>query len=217
MVFFKNFEPCKKRDRKATERSILLAASKLFAEKGYENTRTLEIAKESGANEALITRYFGGKEGLLAAIIKSEEALQIVLSKKHADGISRFETFTPYSETKSLKKGIQLFFEDGLKSIEVKEEFMRIGSSRCLVDPEMAEAIKRNILDHHQPIIIEGLKTYPELKGKSTAELNALSLLIMSTHFYMNFQSRKIYKIDAAQVDKALKIFAEGIAAQYEK
>ena len=218
MVFFKHLgENCKKRDRKATEHTLLLAASKLFAEKGYENTRTLEIAKEAGANEALITRYFGGKEGLLVAILKDEEALSIVINQKDSAGACRVEEFPHFSESKSLKKGIQLFFKNGMKAIEFKEEFMKIGSSRCLVDPEIAAAIKQNILNRHIPIFTAALKTYPEFKNNKTSELDAISLLLMTTNYNMNFQSRKIYKMDAKQVDQALEIFADSLVALYSK
>ena len=217
MMLLKNFDPkCRKRDRKATERAILLAASKLFAEKGYENTRTFEIAQAAGSNEALITRYFGGKEGLLSAVIKDEETLQIVMNHKGICGASHLEQFPPYSETRSLKSAILLFFKNGAKSIEFKEEFLKIGSSRCLVDPEMAAAIKTNLLDRHMPIIAQGLSGYPEFAGKKISELNAIALLLMTTNFHMNFQSRKIYKIDSDLVDQSLKIFIDSLCSHYQ-
>jgi AcrR family transcriptional regulator len=216
MVFFKNFDQqCRKRDRKATERAILLAASKLFAEKGYENTRTLEIAKVAGANEALITRYFGGKDGLLAAVMKNEEALQIVIDQKQACGASAFEEFPAYPEGKDLKSAMLQFFKNGVQVVAMKQEFMKIGSSRCLVDPEMATAIKTQILDRQMPAIIARFSTYPELKNRSEKELSALALLLMTTNYNMNFQSRLIYKMDPAQVDRALEIFAESMSALY--
>lgn len=218
MVFFKNLENrCKKRDRKATERAILLAASKLFAEKGYENTRTLDIAKEACANEALITRYFGGKEGLLASVMKNEEALQIVLDKKDACGSSRLEEFPTFAETGNLKTGFETFFTNGMKSIEIKEAFMRIGASRCLVDPEMADVIRNNILNRHMPLISHNLKTYPELKKKKQGELDSLSMLLLTANFNLNFQIRKIYRLEPKLVDRALNILVDSFVALYSE
>ncbi len=49
---------------------LLHAASKLFAEKGLEGTSTRDISKESGMNLSLISYYYGGKEGLYAAVIR---------------------------------------------------------------------------------------------------------------------------------------------------
>lgn len=55
-----------KADKKA---SILEAAETLFCERGYEATSTRHIAKEAGANMAMINYYFGSKEGVFMEII----------------------------------------------------------------------------------------------------------------------------------------------------
>lgn len=55
-----------KADKKA---SILEAAEMLFCERGYEATSTRHIAKEAGANMAMINYYFGSKEGVFMEII----------------------------------------------------------------------------------------------------------------------------------------------------
>ncbi|WP_159885184.1 TetR family transcriptional regulator [Paenibacillus puerhi] len=47
---------------------ILYAAKKLFARQGYDGTSVRQICEEAGANVALISYYFGGKENLLRAI-----------------------------------------------------------------------------------------------------------------------------------------------------
>jgi len=50
--------------------AILIAAEKLFCELGYDGTSTRQIAKESGANMAMINYYFGSKEGVFQEIIE---------------------------------------------------------------------------------------------------------------------------------------------------
>jgi AcrR family transcriptional regulator len=47
---------------------ILVAAKKLFAQKGYENTSTVAIARAAGTSESQLMKHFGSKEGLLEAI-----------------------------------------------------------------------------------------------------------------------------------------------------
>ncbi|RZK61903.1 MAG: TetR/AcrR family transcriptional regulator, partial [Pedobacter sp.] len=49
--------------------SILKAAEKLFSELGYEGASTRQIAKEAGANMAMINYYFGSKEGVFMEIM----------------------------------------------------------------------------------------------------------------------------------------------------
>lgn len=60
-----------KTDKKA---NILEAAEKLFAELGYEATSTRNIAKEAGANMAMINYYFGSKEGVFMEIMSKRIA-----------------------------------------------------------------------------------------------------------------------------------------------
>jgi len=47
---------------------ILLAAKRLFAESGYENTSTVAIARDAGTSESQLMKHFGSKQGLLVAI-----------------------------------------------------------------------------------------------------------------------------------------------------
>ena len=47
---------------------LLLAAKRLFAEQGYENTSTVAIAREAGTSESQLMKHFGSKQGLLVAI-----------------------------------------------------------------------------------------------------------------------------------------------------
>ncbi|MDU0205963.1 MULTISPECIES: TetR family transcriptional regulator [Paenibacillus] len=47
---------------------IVLAAKKLFAEHGYDATSVRQICEEAGANVALVSYYFGGKESVFHEI-----------------------------------------------------------------------------------------------------------------------------------------------------
>jgi TetR/AcrR family transcriptional regulator len=52
-----------------TADSILAAAERLFARKGFDATTVKEIGSEAGVNAALIYYYFGDKRGLHQAVI----------------------------------------------------------------------------------------------------------------------------------------------------
>jgi len=212
MNFLKNAcqNSTKKRDRHATEQALLLAASKLFAEKGYEKTRTLDIAKEAGANEALIGRYFGGKEGLLIALMKDRAALKHSADFENCNSLDRFPEC---DEVKDLKDGILTFFRRGEEAIEVKQEFARIGCARAFVDPEMAQVIREHIIDEHLPDFTKQLRTYFGNKKISKAELEAVAFLIMSVNFNMNFMGRKVYQIEPERIESVFKLMANALQA----
>ncbi len=48
---------------------ILMAAKRLFAYNGYENTSTVAIAREAGTSESQLMKHFGSKRGLLSVIL----------------------------------------------------------------------------------------------------------------------------------------------------
>ena len=53
------------------EQRLLLAAKKLFASQGFENTTTAAIARAAGTSESQLVKYFGNKEGLLVKIFEA--------------------------------------------------------------------------------------------------------------------------------------------------
>jgi AcrR family transcriptional regulator len=52
-----------------TARRILAAAQSILAERGFSELTMTAIAQVSGVNRALVSYYFGGKAGLLAALV----------------------------------------------------------------------------------------------------------------------------------------------------
>jgi AcrR family transcriptional regulator len=55
----------------ATRDALLRAASRLFAEKGYDGTSVDEIAQAASANKAAVSYHFGGKEALYGSVLGS--------------------------------------------------------------------------------------------------------------------------------------------------
>lgn len=56
------------RNRELTKTRLLDAAEQLFAARGYDGVGLREVATKAAANVSLISRYFGGKQGLLLAL-----------------------------------------------------------------------------------------------------------------------------------------------------
>lgn len=67
MVTAGNHEKKKKQEK---GESILLAAEKNFAEKGYEQTTTIEIARSAEVAEATLYEYFKNKENILFSTLR---------------------------------------------------------------------------------------------------------------------------------------------------
>ena len=61
----------RKRDAEATRAAILEAAKAHFALLGYDRAVLRDIAREAGADVALVKRYFGGKEALFLEALRA--------------------------------------------------------------------------------------------------------------------------------------------------
>ena len=62
----------------ARSRAILSTASRLFAEKGYGNATTSEIAREAGVAEGTLYHHFGSKDGIFLTLF--DETIEGFLS-----------------------------------------------------------------------------------------------------------------------------------------
>lgn len=58
-------------DQPPTARRLLAAAQDILAERGYAELTITAISRVSGVNRALVSYYFGGKAGLLAALVET--------------------------------------------------------------------------------------------------------------------------------------------------
>ncbi|HJV36471.1 TetR/AcrR family transcriptional regulator [Geomonas sp.] len=78
-------------------RSKLIAtATPLFAEKGFHGVGVREIAAATGVNLSMISYYFGGKEGLYAAVLNEQfETITRVteLKSMDCDAMEKFELY----------------------------------------------------------------------------------------------------------------------------
>ena len=80
---------------------IIEAAASLFSEKGFNGTKTREIAAYAGVSEALIFKHFPSKEDLYAAILAEESPVPRLLSqiKEFAAQRNDVEVFRVIAET----------------------------------------------------------------------------------------------------------------------
>ena len=62
--------PKRRRNAAATRAAIFEAATRRFAYQGYEHAGLREIAADAGVNAAMVSRYFGSKEGLFTEVVE---------------------------------------------------------------------------------------------------------------------------------------------------
>ncbi len=86
-----------------TENKILMAAEKLFYERGYAMTHTTDIAREAGCNQALVHYYFRSKERLFDLFFENKVKLFISVFLSVGNDEKRFQD--------KIKKKIEAHFD----------------------------------------------------------------------------------------------------------
>ncbi len=109
---------------------ILLAAKKLFANQGFDGTSVRQICEEAGANVALVSYHFGGKDNVFFAL---------------------FDTYFPSRKLGELAP----LFRDPVEGVKV---LVREVISFRMAEPELARILHQEIVMRSHRT--EGLRKY---------------------------------------------------------
>ncbi len=192
-------EPClvaRRRDKEATKRALLAAAVAVFAERGFDGATTREVAARAKANEGLIQRYFGGKAGLLQAIVGNMCGERLTACR-----------MAPPSD--SLKSEIATVLRHEILQADANRDFLRVFISRALVDPDLAASLKAHYKLSRMPHLVHRLQHFRDngtLDPK--VDLDQLAATITTFAFGLGFMQQVVLSEDP----KVLEGMIDGIA-----
>lgn len=175
-----------KRTKNESKHVLLLAAGKLFAQKGIGNVTVTDIAKESGIDACMINRHFGGKEGLIDTVINTA-----------LDRWKEIDMRQYYDENKAL-----LSSKDGQKAFVVglvDSVFKTLGTEPNDDDPgksmlmqllQHPSEIRKKIIDLHiKPLFTVFYEIYKTITGKEDYDDAFCWFLILTCPQYVNTAS----------------------------
>lgn len=189
------------KDRAATEARILAAARKIFAKRGYDAAGLREIAETAQANLSLISRYFGGKEGLLDALMN-----QFVLSRRE-DGL-------PYPEQDTLRDEIYHYLCAKLEQDLEDEELVRLLIGRSAIDAEFRRKGRENMdgrADANFRARIVGLKRRGVVS--EDVDIDLLFASVMYVSFSVNYFGAMVGNRPKTEIDALFRNYAEALSA----
>jgi AcrR family transcriptional regulator len=197
--------PVRRRDKAATKQALLEAAMQVFATRGFDAATTREVAARAGANEQLIQRYFGGKAGLLLAILERFGSVE-----QGCPG-----TLPPPQDT--VEGEIIAFLRFHLDHGLTCGDFMRVALYRAIVDPAVAAEISRTVAAARIPCLRQRLEA---LRSKGAidpaADLEAVAAGLSSLSFSLGFIDQVVFGMAperAAQIANSVAaIIAAGLA-----
>ncbi|MEM9010904.1 MAG: helix-turn-helix domain-containing protein [Pseudomonadota bacterium] len=188
------------KDRAATEARILDAARTVFAERGYDAAGLREIAETAQANLSLISRYFGGKEGLLAALTEQ------FVSARREGGL-------PYPPQETLRDEIYRYFHAKLRDDLRDEEIVRLLVSRAAIDAEYRKKGAEN-LDGKADANFRERVARLQQRGMVASDVNIdlLFSAVMHVSFSVIFFGAMVAGRPEAEIDALFRNFADALA-----
>jgi AcrR family transcriptional regulator len=194
----------RRRDKEATKAALLAAGVQVFAERGCDAATTREVAQVAGVNEQLIQRYFGGKSGLLLAIIGrfgEEEQRCCALPPPCAGVEAEIRGFLEYQLARACEIG----------------DFTRVALQRSLCDPAVAREIGRHFAETRLPLLRQRLDALRAQKLiDPEVDLEAAATALASLSFGLGFVDQLVFGADCNQLRRVVRhvarTYARGLA-----
>jgi AcrR family transcriptional regulator len=176
--------PQGKHDKERRQRSLMEAATAVFAEHGYDAATTREVAERAGCSEGLIHRYFGGKRGLLLAVMESK-AGEVVEGLRGA-----------LSDRDTLEQEIEQFLLWHLRVLWEHRDFMRVAVSQAIIDPEFGH-VAEDITNQRASLILERLARHQAAgRIRSDVDLEAIGQTVAGFAFMAGFMGQVVVGLD---------------------
>ncbi len=173
------------------------AATDLFGQKGYEATATREIAAAAGCAEGLIHRYFGGKAGLLSALIEDRAFEEVMDLNQELPPASRFED-----------EFVQLVAWE-IDRMWSEREVLKVLVPRSLLDSTVADLLRKNSLRQRTKIIVERLMRFQSSKRFTEEEIEALAQSVGALGFVFGFMRPVVLGQDRERAKEIANIIAK--------
>jgi AcrR family transcriptional regulator len=189
------------RDRAATTASLRQAAMQVFAASGYDAATTREVAEAAGVSEQLIQRYFGGKAGLLLAI------MELYAERDKAGGFGTPEPGDTVSQE------IENFLLFHLERERQAGDFARVAIYRSIVDTNVAAEIARMFTQSREPFVLARL-TALKSRGliRADADLRAVAHVLSTFSFALAFNDQMLFRRTAKSLKRAIAVVAQTLS-----
>ena len=198
------------KDKSPSELKIINAAIKNFAEKGYHNTKTKDIAKDAGLAEGTIFRYYKTKEELLTKLYPL--AFQLAMPRMANDLVKMVEK-QPKMDAGTMACVI---LKDRVGLILMNRKFFKAIIPEILYRTELREKIR----DIMQEKIEETLKKIYEdrINNKEAIAVDYFVQFIFSTMvYYVGFLILFSDQVEVEALHKNIEAYVAAASKDWSK
>lgn len=201
-------------EEEMTERQwkILEAAVKVFAVKGFDGSRTSEIAKEAEVAEGTIFRYYKTKKDLLMGLL-----VPLVTKFFRPMFLKPVEKIMKNKENKSIEEVLNALLNDRAKLVDKNLPLIKTIFMEAAYNEELLKVIQKDIA----PKVVPFLNTFVEdnIENKNFRELepklitrtlmSLLSGYIIFSNIYPEFFKNEN---DEDEIKQIVDIFLHGVS-----
>ncbi len=140
----------KQRNGDDTQRRVLEAAQRAFAEKGFSATSLADISKRCGISDGLILHHFKNKSSLYHRVLENEAekyASVLLSSRRSATGIEQLikqtieQSFDFWKKDKTYNRLALWAYLEGVTGLSDKESALTVGFIRLLGELQDSKTI----------------------------------------------------------------------------
>ena len=196
----------KKKTKK--QEAIVEAAIKLFAEKGYANTSTAEIAKVAEVSEGTIFKHYRTKDNLLLSVM-------LPFIKENFPSLAQEvlkETLT--EQTRTFEEFLKGFLRNRADFIKANKEIFQVVFKELIYRDDFKNELVPYIVKQAPSILINVINEFKErgeLIDIPTDEIFHGLFTVLGGFFVTRFVLLNNYEITNEDIDQLVRFIMDGI------
>ncbi len=190
---------------------ILEAALKVFSEKGFEGSRTSDIAKEANVAEGTIFRYYKTKKDLLMGLF-----IPFIVKFFRPLMFKSIERIIDNDKDKPIEQVLKEIFLDRLQLARKNEALIKTLFLESAYRPEIMEALQSQIMPKFIPVIENFMKQNIEkanLKDIEPRVITRTTMSMLAGYLFLSTSFPDFFSAedDEKEVEKIVDILLNGI------
>jgi len=193
---------------------ILDAATKIFAEKGYEGGRTSDIAKEANIAEGTIFRYFKTKKDLLVGLL-----MPLIVKFFRPLMFKSMEKIMDNEKNDSINVVLKNIMMDRVTLIKKNAPLVKTVMVESIYHPELLEPLQKEIAPKVIPIVDKFFKENIENGNLRDIDPRLMTRSLISLVAGFSILSNALPEVftndgDETEIDKIVDILINGIGSK---
>ncbi|WP_430611653.1 TetR/AcrR family transcriptional regulator [Enterococcus sp. DIV0876] len=190
------------------QKQVELSAIRLFAERGFSNTSTKEIAMEAQVSEGLIFKYYGKKENLLINLI-------LPMIKEVIPQLStEVEEIVKNHLPKTFKDFLRVFLINRLDFLSENRMLFRVMVKEVFYSDELRSQLAPYFMENVPPLLNEVIDHYKkkgELSSISKDQITNNLITLLGGFFVSRFLLFENYEPKEQEVEQLIQFIMYGI------